>query len=46
MTDHDAADDLVRFFESLSESERREYDALAKLDAEHGEDVYVGKQRS
>lgn len=33
------AADLVRFFRSLPRAVRAEYDALAALDREHGEDV-------
>jgi hypothetical protein len=35
----DGAMDLIRFFRALSPEARREYDALAAIDRELGEDV-------
>jgi hypothetical protein len=40
----EAVADLVRFFGALPEDARREYEALAELDRQFGEDV-VAEQR-
>lgn len=43
-TIEEATDELVAFFRALSPSDRREYEALAELDREFGEDV-LAEQR-
>lgn len=43
-TIEEATDELVRFFRALSAADRREYEALAKLDRDFGEDV-LAEQR-
>lgn len=43
-TIEESAEELARFFRGLSPRDRGEYEALARLDAEFGEDV-VAEQR-